>query len=136
VRYLSDKARHLVCFPYSVEGLHRMARELGIGRHWFHKGNHAHYDIPKARFGKVQARTEVVSSKVIVRVCQGSSPDTCLCPLSWFKRVGAGHHLLDCPHAHPSIEGINDGFAELKADPKAWAEYKKLSDEWEAGGEM
>jgi Protein of unknown function (DUF4031) len=102
VRYLSDKARHLVCYPYSVEGLHAMAKELGIGRHWFHEGTRAHYDIPKRKLREVAAKTEVVSSKIIVRVCRGETLD---------------------PY----------GFDALRADPKAWAEYRDLSDEWQAG---
>lgn len=31
--YVTDGKRHLVCIPYSVENLHQMAADLGIGRH-------------------------------------------------------------------------------------------------------
>jgi len=41
--YYFDNQRHLVCIPYSVENLHKMAKSLGIKRCWFHKD---HYDIP------------------------------------------------------------------------------------------
>ena len=44
--YYRDNIRHLVCIPYSIDNLHRMADDLGIGRHFFHKN---HYDIPAKR---------------------------------------------------------------------------------------
>lgn len=33
--YYVDVMRHLVCVPYSVPNLHRMAEDLGIKRCWF-----------------------------------------------------------------------------------------------------
>lgn len=46
--YLFDEMRHVICVPYSVEGLHAMARDLGIKRCWFHRSPlHPHYDLPK-----------------------------------------------------------------------------------------
>jgi len=35
--YLTDRKRHLICIPYSIENLHKMAKELNIKRCWFHK---------------------------------------------------------------------------------------------------
>ncbi len=32
MRYLCDTKRHLICEPYSVENLHKMAKELKIPR--------------------------------------------------------------------------------------------------------
>lgn len=66
--YYCDSARHLVCYPYSIEGMHQMAFLLGIGRHWFH-GNH--YDIPKRRVVEISELCVVVSSKDIVRIING-----------------------------------------------------------------
>jgi hypothetical protein len=66
--YYCDVARHLVCFPYSIEGLHLMAGDLHIGRGWFHKN---HYDIPKKRVAEITAKCVVVSSKDIVRIIRG-----------------------------------------------------------------
>lgn len=72
MKYLTDGKRHLVCFPYSIENLHLMAADLGIGRHWFHKD---HYDIPVRRKDEVEARVVMVSSKDIVRIIQGTYDD-------------------------------------------------------------
>lgn len=48
LKYYMDNQRHLICVPYSVENLHKMAQDLGIKKHWFHsKGIRSHYDIPK-----------------------------------------------------------------------------------------
>jgi hypothetical protein len=68
VTYYCDTKRHLVCRPYSVEGLHRMAEALGIKRCWFHRD---HYDIPKKRYDEVRARCTLVPSRDIVRIIRG-----------------------------------------------------------------
>ena len=73
MRYLSDGSRHLVCEPYSIEGLHAMAEALGIKRCWFHGGRLAHYDIPKRRILEIAARTEVVDSRIILKVIKGET---------------------------------------------------------------
>lgn len=68
MRYLTDGKRHLVCLPYSVEGLHKMAEDLGISKAWFHKN---HYDIPKRRQKDIEAWCILVSSKDIVNIIRG-----------------------------------------------------------------
>jgi hypothetical protein len=65
MRYLTDGKRHLICDPYSIENLHRMADDLDIKRCWFHKD---HYDIPKKRIDEIEAKCEMVSSKEIVKI--------------------------------------------------------------------
>lgn len=72
--FLSDDRRHLVCWPYSVENLHRMAEELGIKRCWFHGGRLAHYDIPKRRITEITGLTRVVDSRTILSVIKGGVP--------------------------------------------------------------
>jgi hypothetical protein len=49
-----------------------MAEDLEIGRHWFHKGKLAHYDIPKSRMKELMDLCELVSSKDIVHIIKGS----------------------------------------------------------------
>ena len=66
--FYCDNKRHLVCVPYSIENLHRMAMYLEINRCWFHK---THYDIPKMRIKEIQAKCRVVSPKDIVRIIKG-----------------------------------------------------------------
>lgn len=65
--YYTDGKRHLVCTPYSIENLHRMAAELGIHSCWFHDD---HYDIPKKRILEIEAKCTIVSPKEIVRICR------------------------------------------------------------------
>ena len=67
--YLCDNARHLICDPYSIAGLHKMAKDLGIKRCWFHKN---HYDIPKRRIAEIACACKVVSSKDIVKIIRGA----------------------------------------------------------------
>ncbi len=73
--FYSDRQRHLVCVPYTVENLHRMARELGIHRSWFHAHpRHPHYDVPKRRISEIAARTQVVSPRMILAITRGVLP--------------------------------------------------------------
>lgn len=72
--YLCDDGRHLVCLPYSISNLHRMADDLGIKRCWFHNssgGRLAHYDLPKRRIAEITARCKIISSRDILRVIKG-----------------------------------------------------------------
>lgn len=82
LRYFSDSMRHLVCWPYSDEHLHRMAEDLGLKRGWFHAGGgrshrrrHAHYDIPKKRVEEIRAKTEAVSPRELWDIISGQLPE-------------------------------------------------------------
>lgn len=65
VKFICDNSRHLVCYPYSIENLHKMAEALNIKRHWFHKN---HYDIPKRRIVEIQSKCEIVTSKELYNI--------------------------------------------------------------------
>lgn len=65
IKYFCDEQRHLVCKPYSVENLHKMAEDLSIKRCWFHKN---HYDIPKRRIEEIKQKCTVISSKEILMI--------------------------------------------------------------------
>ena len=65
MKFFCDNQRHLVCVPYSLENLHKMAEALGIKRCWFHKD---HYDIPKMRIKEISDKCEIISSKNIVTI--------------------------------------------------------------------
>ena len=65
MKYFCDNKRHLVCVPYSIEKLHKMAEDLGIKRCWFHKD---HYDIPKKRIEEIQSKCEIVTDRDIVNI--------------------------------------------------------------------
>lgn len=72
--YYCDKARHLVCVPYSEENLHRMADDLGIHRCWLHRGSYLHYDIPKRRIAEVSAKCTIVNTRTILAIVKGQFP--------------------------------------------------------------
>lgn len=72
MQFYTDGKRHLVCLPYSVDNLHKMAEQLGIGKHWFHNAKNAHYDIPKRLLERIESQSIKVTSKDIVRICAGS----------------------------------------------------------------
>lgn len=65
MKYYCDNQRHLVCIPYSIENLHKMADVLNINKCWFHKN---HYDIPKRRIKEIQNKCIIVSSRDIVKI--------------------------------------------------------------------
>ena len=71
MRFLCDHARHVVCYPYSMTNLHRMAATLGLKRCWFHS---THYDMPLTRIAEITSQCELVSSKDIVRIIRGENP--------------------------------------------------------------
>jgi hypothetical protein len=66
--YYTDCKRHLVCVPYSIENLHKMAENLSIKRCWFHKN---HYDIPKKQLLEIESKCIIVSSKSIIDIIKG-----------------------------------------------------------------
>jgi hypothetical protein len=76
LRYFCDSLRHLVCLPYTVENLHRMAQDLGIKRCWFHSGaSYAHYDVPKRRFLEIARKCERVSAHEILMIVKGQKTE-------------------------------------------------------------
>lgn len=68
MKFYCDNKRHLICIPYSIDNLHKMADELNIKRCWFHKGNFAHYDIPKLRINEIMSKCEVITSKQLLTI--------------------------------------------------------------------
>lgn len=68
MQYLTDQKRHLICLPYSIENLHRMAADLDIDRCWFHKD---HYDIPVRRIKEIESKCNLVDTREIVRIVRG-----------------------------------------------------------------
>ena len=68
MQYICDSHRHLVCIPYSIENLHKMAADLDINRCWFHKD---HYDIPKKRVEEIEKKCKIVSTRDIVGIVRG-----------------------------------------------------------------
>jgi len=72
MKYLTDGKRHLICDPYSIDSLHRMADDLEIKRCWYHVGKFPHYDIPKRRLEEISSKCEIVSSKEIVKIIKKS----------------------------------------------------------------
>lgn len=77
LQFFCDARRHLVCVPYSVANLHKMAAELALARCWFHAGDKPHYDMPKRRITELTARCQVVSSRQILEIITaGLAPET------------------------------------------------------------
>jgi hypothetical protein len=91
--YYCDNARHLVCFPYSIEGLHTMAINLGIKKCWFHSGHHAHYDIPKRRIKEIQEKCIITSSQGIIEIIEMNK--SLKINLDVLKQVGDKFALID-----------------------------------------
>lgn len=70
--YFCDVKRHLICAPYSIENLHKMAEALNIKRHWYHGGKLPHYDIPKRRIEEIVSQCSVIESREIVNIIKDS----------------------------------------------------------------
>jgi len=50
-----------------------MAQELGLKRHWYHKGKFPHYDIPVKRISEIQEKCQVVTSKELLNIIKENS---------------------------------------------------------------
>lgn len=71
--YYTDRKRHLICEPYSIKNLHKMADELNINRCWFHNNKHPHYDIPKRRINEIEEKCQIISPKeLLVKIKNGN----------------------------------------------------------------
>jgi hypothetical protein len=68
LQYFSDIFRHLICIPYSVENLHKMAKNLKISRSWYESKPYPHYDIPKRRLIEIQEKTKIIKSTVLLKM--------------------------------------------------------------------
>ena len=76
MRYITDGKRHLICIPYSIKNLHLMARNLAIGKWWYHKGgkknNYPHYDIPKKDQKAIESLCDIVSPKELLTIIKNN----------------------------------------------------------------
>lgn len=75
LEFFCDASRHLVCKPYSVANLHRMARDLNIKRCWFHAGSKPHYDIPKMRQKEIMQKCCLVTEREILLIIKKGLKD-------------------------------------------------------------
>jgi hypothetical protein len=75
LEYITDRQRHLICVPYSIENLHQMAQALNIKPCWFHAGRRPHYDIPKKRIGEIEAKCRIVSPRELLQIIKSSLSD-------------------------------------------------------------
>lgn len=66
--YLCDFKRHLICQPYSIPNLHRMAKELGIKKIWYHGKDHPHYDIPMRRYDEIRVKCTLIREREILKI--------------------------------------------------------------------
>lgn len=69
IRPVCDKYRHLVCLPYSIENLHKMAERFEIKQCWFHKD---HYDIPYRKTKLMMMYSIIVRPRDILSIIQGT----------------------------------------------------------------
>ena len=69
ITFYCDSERHLICKPYSVDNLHRMAEILEIHNCWFHNHKrYPHYDIPKKRIEEIQSKCIVITPKELLSI--------------------------------------------------------------------
>lgn len=72
MKYFCDTKRHVVCVPFSVDNLHKMADNLNLKPCWFHPGVHPHYDMPKRRIEEITSKCTVVSTRTIYNIIRGN----------------------------------------------------------------
>lgn len=72
MQYFCDLNRHLICTPYSVENLHKMAEDLEIKKCHFHGGKFLHYDITKRRMIEIQNKCIILSSRELLDIIKNA----------------------------------------------------------------
>jgi hypothetical protein len=72
MEFYCDNKRHLICKPYSVANLHRMAQVLNINKCFYHTNPWPHYDIPARRIEEVTAKCILVTDRDIVKIYRES----------------------------------------------------------------
>lgn len=61
--FVNDTKGNLICVPYSIENLHKMAAELGIKRKYFKKN---HYKITNAKiWDKIKDKNRILETDLI-----------------------------------------------------------------------
>jgi hypothetical protein len=65
LQFICDSNRHMVCQPFSVDNLHRMAASLHIDRTWFFDD---YYLIPGNRVQEMMALCEVRSPAEVAQI--------------------------------------------------------------------
>jgi hypothetical protein len=68
LEYICDNQRHLICIPYNIDNLHKMAQDLNINKCWYHGGKYPHYDIPKKRITEIKSQCNVIESKALLKI--------------------------------------------------------------------
>lgn len=59
--------------PYSVENLHKMAKDFKINLVWYHGGDKPHYDIPKNRIKEIQEKCIIVRPREILKIIKNEN---------------------------------------------------------------
>jgi hypothetical protein len=69
LRYLCDENRHLICLPFSLENMKRMAFELELKRKCLSKvPGKRFYRIPLGRLDEIMHQCEVVAAWEILEI--------------------------------------------------------------------
>lgn len=62
--YITDGVGNVICLPYSVENLHKMADDLGIKKTWYRDG---HYKVPKEIAEDLEEKCDKVTTTTLFR---------------------------------------------------------------------
>lgn len=65
IKYYCDDRRHVVCLPYSVENLHKMAEDLNIKKYCYRASPKPNYKMPKKRINEITQKCTLVGIETI-----------------------------------------------------------------------
>lgn len=78
-----DRHGRLVCVPFSIENLHRVARRLHVKKQWFSGPRRfPHYRVPISLMIEVRVRCEVASTRRVVEIIRSTYPRPPVRPLA------------------------------------------------------
>jgi len=70
ILFLTDGKENIICHPYSIENMKRMASELGIKSSWFKKDT---FVVPKEFLETNEDKLDKVSSQTLFRTLKNMS---------------------------------------------------------------
>ena len=68
--YLTDGRKNVICIPYSIENLHKMADDLGMKKKYFKKD---HYEIPDDMVSEVEDKCDVVTTTTLFKTARNGN---------------------------------------------------------------
>jgi hypothetical protein len=104
ITYVTDK-KHLICVPYSIENLHKMAEKFGIGKSLFKINHYSLSKFNESAIERISKKCRIISTSNIIEVIR--SPQYADIIISDVVAAGANGNSHSFEATQIQIEGQN-----------------------------